>query len=59
MTKRAALRLNDQQRLDWLQEHIVDTIYFDNGAHIDVRGNSVREAIDRAALRAHGKDQKR
>jgi hypothetical protein len=42
------MKLTDTQRLDWLQEQIVDTIYLDDGTLIDVRGLSVREAIDRA-----------
>lgn len=50
------MKLTDQQRIDWLQELTVDTIYLDDGTIIDVRGNSVREAIDRAALR--GAEQK-
>lgn len=38
----------DRARLDWLQEQIVDTIYLDDGRIIDVAGNSLRDAIDRA-----------
>lgn len=41
----------DKDRLDWLQEQIVDVIYLDDGTIIDVRGNSVREAIDTARSR--------
>lgn len=44
----------DKERLDWLQDRIVDTIYLDDGKTIDVRGNSVREAIDEAAKRWPG-----
>ena len=39
---------NDKRRLDSLQEQIVDTIYLDDGRIIDVRGGSVRAAIDAA-----------
>lgn len=47
---RAALvqAINDQVRIDWLQERIVDTIYLDDGKIIDVRGNNVRTALDAA-----------
>ena len=38
----------DSERLEWLQEQIVDTIYLDDGRIVDVRGNSVRGAIDAA-----------
>lgn len=43
----------DSKRLDWLQEHLVDTIYLDDGKIIDVRGGDVRRSIDNA-MRAHG-----
>lgn len=38
----------DAARMTWLQEQIVDVIYLDDGRIIDVRGNSVRNAIDKA-----------
>jgi hypothetical protein len=44
----------DQERLDWLQGRITDTIYLDDGKIIDVRGNNVREAIDAAICRWPG-----
>jgi hypothetical protein len=36
----------DSVLLDWLQEQVVDTIYFDDGRIIDVQGHSVRVALD-------------
>lgn len=41
----------DRELLDWLQEQVVDTIYLDDGRIIDVRGGSVREAIEKRAAR--------
>ncbi len=38
----------DKERLDWLQAEVTDTIYLDDGRIIDVRGLSVRAAIDDA-----------
>ncbi len=38
----------DRERMDWLQEAIVDTIYLDDFRVIDVRGNNLRAAIDAA-----------
>jgi hypothetical protein len=45
----------DAMVLDWLEEQIVELIYLDDGRFIDVKGNSVREAI-RAAIAAQSKD---
>lgn len=42
---------DDKARLDWLQDRIVDTIYLDDGKIIDVRGNNLRKAIDKAMKR--------
>jgi len=39
---------DDAARMTWLQEQIVDTIYLDDGRFIDVRGNDLRKAIDKA-----------
>ena len=36
---------DDAALLDYLQEEVVDTIYLDDGKIIDVRGGSVRKAI--------------
>lgn len=47
--------MNDKAILDWLEEQIVDTIYLDDGRLIDVRGNSVRKAIE-TAMQAKAKD---
>jgi hypothetical protein len=47
----------DATMLDWLQEQVVDVIYLDDGRFIDVKGNSVREAI-RAAIAAQSKQPK-
>lgn len=47
----------DKQRLDWLQGRMVDVIYLDDGKIVDVRGNSVRAAIDAATLRWPGPDE--
>jgi hypothetical protein len=39
----------DAERLNWLQEELVDTIYLDDGRVIDISGRrTVREAIDAA-----------
>ncbi len=40
--------MNDREILDWLQEQQVDVIYLDDGKIIDVRGGSVRKAIQRS-----------
>lgn len=49
-------RMDDKARIDWLQGRIVDTIYLDDGKIVDVRGNSVRNAIDKAMARWPGTD---
>lgn len=51
MNESAKTKTGDTERLNWLQEKTVDTIYLDDGRIIDVRGNDVRAAIDRAILR--------
>lgn len=42
----------DKRRIDWLEEQIVDNIWLDDGTMVDVAGNSVRKAIDRAMAAA-------
>lgn len=50
--KPATVRLQaDADRLDWLQDRIVDTIYLDDGTIIDVRGDDIRSALDTARSR--------
>lgn len=46
--------MTDKERIDWLQARITDTIYLDDGKIVDVRGNSVRDAIDEAMRRWPG-----
>jgi hypothetical protein len=41
-------REKDSERLDWLNEQVIDVIYLDDGRIIDVRGDSIRIAIDAA-----------
>ncbi len=43
----AALK-TERERIDWLNEQIVDVIYLDDGRLIDVKGNDVRPALDAA-----------
>lgn len=50
-----AVSPDDSARIDWLQEQLVDTIYLDDGATLNVNGNSVRAAIDRAMGAGGGK----
>ena len=40
--------VREYDRMDWLQGRVVDTIYLDDGKIIDVRGDDLREAIDKA-----------
>lgn len=41
-------RERDTARMDWLEAQIVDVIHLDDFRIIDVRGHSVRDAIDKA-----------
>lgn len=43
-----ANRREDTKRMNWLESQVVDVIHLDDGRIIDVRGNSVRDAIDKA-----------
>ena len=43
-----AQAVTDSGRINWLQSQIVDTIYMDDMAIIDVQGGDVRSAIDAA-----------
>ncbi len=47
----AAEACKDANRLTWLQEQVVDTIYLDDGRIVDVRGGDVRATIDEAMMK--------